>query len=204
MLPDKRQNVKNNHLSSGVASDKEPPSVTSLSQPSYFFLTLEGPYLFRKEPLPRKFIVSRIITGVVMIAATCIAFYFFIVYPFVGGPTVSRFIPVAVLFMIFMVPLFPFIVFGIFQSLKIKKIKREGQVLFGKLLEINTQVKGGGAKGSGPRFVVTVRFGFTSPEGESITAIDSENREDLIGKKLAATGTPVVIIYLNRRSYLLL
>ncbi|MGD8475062.1 MAG: DUF3592 domain-containing protein [Anaerolineae bacterium] len=85
------------------------------------------------------------------------------------------------------------------EVLKRRKLARRGQRIAGEIVRCS------GERDSDGDFALEVRFGFRSPHtGAWIEGKDSQTRKDLEGKALPSPGTPVHVLYLDEKTYLML
>jgi hypothetical protein len=85
------------------------------------------------------------------------------------------------------------------EILKRRKLARRGQRITGEIVRSSSD------RDSDGDFTLEVRFGFHSPHtGAWIEGKDSQTRKDLEGKPLPPPGTPIHVLYLNDKTYLML
>jgi hypothetical protein len=85
------------------------------------------------------------------------------------------------------------------EILKRRKLTQRGQRIAGEIVGCF------GDRDSDGDFVLEVRFGFRSPQtGTWIESKDSQTRKDLEGRPLPPPGTPVHMLYLDDKTYLML
>ena len=108
------------------------------------------------------------------------------------------------IFLTFFAGFWNLVSWGIFLALIVgayrdRQLVRDGQLVNGELLSINGR---NGSKGS---YHVTAEFSFLPPdEGEVIFGKQTAQRNDLRGASLPGKGTPVMVLYKNRKHFKML
>ena len=84
-------------------------------------------------------------------------------------------------------------------AIRDRQLVRDGQLVRGELLSIKGR---SGSKGS---YSVTAEFSFLPPdEGDLIVDKQTAQRNDLRGASLPGKGTPVMVLYKNRKHFKML
>jgi hypothetical protein len=81
---------------------------------------------------------------------------------------------------------------------RVRRLSREGQIVRGEL------VSASGRRGNKGNYFVTVNYRFRTPGGEELSGKETATRNDLRGRELPAPGTPLSILYKDRKTHMAL
>jgi hypothetical protein len=102
-------------------------------------------------------------------------------------------------------PLTAFFTSRVIRKVRTKRrLVRDGEVLAGDIVHCTGRTANTGGDDGSDYYQVTVAYRFRSPAGRELRGKDSAWREDLERAPLPAPGTPVLVVYLEDKTYQLL